>query len=119
MSRRARYEWFQSRVRVGWRRVPKQQSSIRSLPFSRRLWMEALEERRLLTGTLAALAVLVGVISGGAIGPVLTGKRTTFPAVPVFLTRHLPFLRAVPAYIVAIGPRPEHAPAFARRPNQP
>ncbi|HET9143614.1 FAD-dependent oxidoreductase [Actinophytocola sp.] len=53
------------------------------------------------------------------IRPVLTGERTTFPAAPVVLTRYLPFLRAIPAYIVAIGPRPEHAPTFARRPNHP
>jgi 2-polyprenyl-6-methoxyphenol hydroxylase-like FAD-dependent oxidoreductase len=49
------------------------------------------------------------------IGPVLRGELTTYPKAPVFLTRYLPFLRAVPAYIVAIGPRPEHAPEFARR----
>ena len=49
------------------------------------------------------------------IGPTLRGERTTFPKLPLLLTRRLPFLRAVPAYIVAIGPRPEHAPEFARR----
>ena len=48
---------------------------------------------------------------------VLNGELTTFPKAPVFLTRHIPVLRAVPAYIVAIGPRPEHAPEFARRPE--
>jgi 2-polyprenyl-6-methoxyphenol hydroxylase-like FAD-dependent oxidoreductase len=59
------------------------------------------------------------VLQRAVIGPALRGRLTTFPAVPLFLTRHLPFLRAVPAYIVAIGPLPEHAPAFARRPNSP
>ncbi|MFL6141742.1 MAG: FAD-dependent oxidoreductase [Labedaea sp.] len=49
--------------------------------------------------------------------PALSGKFATFPAAPLFLTKHIPALRAVPAYIVAIGPRPEHAPDFARRPN--
>ncbi len=49
------------------------------------------------------------------IEPVLSGKRTSFPTAPLFLTEHFPFLRAVPGYIVAIGPRPEHAPEFARR----
>jgi 2-polyprenyl-6-methoxyphenol hydroxylase-like FAD-dependent oxidoreductase len=49
------------------------------------------------------------------VAPTLRGERSTFPKAPLFLTRHLPFLRAVPAYIVAIGPRPEHAPPFARR----
>src|SRR6266540_7501582 len=44
------------------------------------------------------------------IKPVLAGKRTSFPATPLMLARRFPFLRAIPAYIVAIGPRPEHAP---------
>lgn len=47
--------------------------------------------------------------------PVLTGKRATYPKGPAFVTRLFPPLRAVPAYIVAIGVRPEHAPDFARR----
>jgi 2-polyprenyl-6-methoxyphenol hydroxylase-like FAD-dependent oxidoreductase len=51
------------------------------------------------------------------IGPVLEGNLTAFPSAPLFLTAHFPALRAVPAYIVAIGPRPEHAPDFARRPQ--
>jgi 2-polyprenyl-6-methoxyphenol hydroxylase-like FAD-dependent oxidoreductase len=47
--------------------------------------------------------------------PVLSGKRVTYPAAPLFLTRAIPPLRAVPAYVVAVGFRPEHAPEFARR----
>ncbi|WP_439661168.1 FAD-dependent oxidoreductase [Lentzea sp. HUAS TT2] len=34
------------------------------------------------------------------------------------VAQRLPFLQAVPAYMVAIGPRPEHAPDFARRAPQ-
>ncbi|MEU7477573.1 FAD-dependent oxidoreductase [Lentzea sp. NPDC042327] len=34
------------------------------------------------------------------------------------VARRFPFLQAVPAYLVAIGPRPEHAPDFARRAPQ-
>jgi 2-polyprenyl-6-methoxyphenol hydroxylase-like FAD-dependent oxidoreductase len=34
---------------------------------------------------------------------------------PVKLMRRFPALQAIPAYVVAIGLRPEHAPAFARR----
>jgi 2-polyprenyl-6-methoxyphenol hydroxylase-like FAD-dependent oxidoreductase len=34
---------------------------------------------------------------------------------PVRLMHRFPVLQAIPAYIVAIGLRPEHAPAFARR----
>jgi 2-polyprenyl-6-methoxyphenol hydroxylase-like FAD-dependent oxidoreductase len=51
------------------------------------------------------------------IGRTLVGERSGFPVVPMFLTEHLPALRAVPGYLVAIGPRPEHAPDFARRPQ--
>ncbi|ONI70288.1 hypothetical protein ALI144C_47300 [Actinosynnema sp. ALI-1.44] len=47
--------------------------------------------------------------------PVLTGKRSTYPKGPAMVTRLIPPLRAVPAYVVAIGVRPEHAPDFARR----
>jgi 2-polyprenyl-6-methoxyphenol hydroxylase-like FAD-dependent oxidoreductase len=47
--------------------------------------------------------------------PVLAGKRVTYPTAPLFLTRVFPPLRAIPAYVVAIGFRPEHAPPFARR----
>lgn len=55
------------------------------------------------------------VLQGLIIEPVLSGKRTAFPKAPLFLTEHFPFVRAVPAYLVAIGLRPEHAPDFARR----
>jgi hypothetical protein len=47
--------------------------------------------------------------------PVLTGQRTQYPAAPLFVMKVFPALRAVPAYIVAIGFKPEHAPKFARR----
>lgn len=47
-------------------------------------------------------------------GPLVTGERDGFPKVPQWLFRNIPALRSVPAYLVAFGPRPEHAPAFAR-----
>jgi 2-polyprenyl-6-methoxyphenol hydroxylase-like FAD-dependent oxidoreductase len=37
------------------------------------------------------------------------------PALPVFLARHVPPMRGVYARGIAFGPRPEHAPAWARR----
>jgi 2-polyprenyl-6-methoxyphenol hydroxylase-like FAD-dependent oxidoreductase len=49
------------------------------------------------------------------LNPVLAGERTTYPKAPTVLTRLFPPLRAVPAYVIAIGIRPEHAPDFARR----
>ena len=67
---------------------------------------------------LDAIAVaLQRFLQRQVIGPVLRGELTTYPKAPLFLTKHIPALRAVPAYIVAIGPRPEHAPDFARRAN--
>nr|CTQ92217.1 Salicylate hydroxylase (EC 1.14.13.1) [Kibdelosporangium sp. MJ126-NF4] len=47
--------------------------------------------------------------------PVLAGRRTTYPKGPALAVRLFPPLRALPAYVVAIGVRPEHAPDFARR----
>ncbi|SMD20984.1 FAD-dependent oxidoreductase [Kibdelosporangium aridum] len=49
------------------------------------------------------------------LAPVLQGERTSYPKAPTVLTRLFPPLRAVPAYVIAIGVRPEHAPDFARR----
>jgi 2-polyprenyl-6-methoxyphenol hydroxylase-like FAD-dependent oxidoreductase len=34
------------------------------------------------------------------------------------VVQRFPFMQAVPAYVIAIGPRPEHAPEFARRQPQ-
>jgi 2-polyprenyl-6-methoxyphenol hydroxylase-like FAD-dependent oxidoreductase len=51
------------------------------------------------------------------IAPALSGELTGFPKMPLMLAQKVPALRTVPAYIVAIGPRPEHAPDFARRPT--
>jgi 2-polyprenyl-6-methoxyphenol hydroxylase-like FAD-dependent oxidoreductase len=49
------------------------------------------------------------------IEPVLHGESGNPPALLVNLVRRLPFLSAVPAYVVGVGVRPERAPAFARR----
>ncbi|GAB3432075.1 FAD-dependent oxidoreductase [Actinophytocola sediminis] len=49
------------------------------------------------------------------VGPVITGRRAGFPKAPLLLTTKFPALRKVPAYLIAIGLRPEHAPEFARR----
>jgi 2-polyprenyl-6-methoxyphenol hydroxylase-like FAD-dependent oxidoreductase len=55
------------------------------------------------------------VIQRLLVASVLAGKLPTFPKAPMILMTKFPALRVVPAYIVAIGPRPEHAPEFARR----
>jgi 2-polyprenyl-6-methoxyphenol hydroxylase-like FAD-dependent oxidoreductase len=43
------------------------------------------------------------------------GKRSGPPKSVLFLTRAFPRLRKIPARFVGFGPRPEHAPRFARR----
>ncbi|MCC8245769.1 FAD-dependent oxidoreductase [Saccharothrix luteola] len=50
--------------------------------------------------------------------PTLTGAPSATPGrppLPVRLMARFPRLQGVPAYLVAIGLRPEHAPKFARR----
>lgn len=48
------------------------------------------------------------------IAPVLQGKRTGPPQLAVTLMRYVPQASAIPAYLIGVGPRPEHAPDFAR-----
>jgi 2-polyprenyl-6-methoxyphenol hydroxylase-like FAD-dependent oxidoreductase len=43
------------------------------------------------------------------------GKRSGPPKAMLFLSRVFPRLRKIPARFVGFGPRPEHAPDFARR----
>ena len=52
--------------------------------------------------------VLAGVLAGGV------GRG--LPVIPATVLRRLPWLTWLPARLVGIGVRPEHAPAFARRP---
>lgn len=51
-------------------------------------------------------------------GPIITGKRSTVPAAALFVARHVPAVRTIIPRFIAFGPRPEHAPAFARRAPQ-
>jgi hypothetical protein len=39
--------------------------------------------------------------------------------VPLRLLRRLPALQGLPGRVIAIGPLPEHAPSWARRPEMP
>ncbi|WP_074466473.1 FAD-dependent oxidoreductase [Arthrobacter sp. SW1] len=48
-------------------------------------------------------------------GPAVSGEASGPPSPLVFLVRHVPALRKLPALLIAFGPRPEHAPEFARR----
>lgn len=52
-----------------------------------------------------------------AIGPLLSGRITVRPPRPLLrLAPRAPqWMLRIPARLIAVGPRPEHAPAFARR----
>ena len=47
--------------------------------------------------------------------PLFSGRRSGAPPFMQFVGRHFPAMRRVLPRLIAIGPRPEHAPAFARR----
>src|SRR6478735_5812029 len=48
-------------------------------------------------------------------GPIMAGKRTKVPATALFVARRVPAVRKIMPRLIGFGPRPEHAPAFARR----
>lgn len=54
---------------------------------------------------------------GRKLSSTATVSRAGVP-LPLKIAQKLPFLQVIPAYVVAIGPRPEHAPDFARREPQ-
>jgi orotate phosphoribosyltransferase len=47
--------------------------------------------------------------------PLFAGKRRGIPPFLLFVARHVPVARWLLPRMIAFGPRPEHAPAFARR----
>jgi hypothetical protein len=61
----------------------------------------------------AAPARPVGINDSGGEAP------TSSLPLPLRLLRRFPVLQGVPARVIAIGPLPEHAPAWARRPELP
>ena len=50
--------------------------------------------------------------------PLFTGKRSGGPPAMLFWARHVPVARTVMPRLIGFGPRAEHAPGFARRPQQ-
>lgn len=51
--------------------------------------------------------------------PVVEGRRMGPPTPALTLMRRVPQASFIPAYLIGIGLRPEHAPEFARRPVHP
>ena len=64
-------------------------------------------------GAEVPVSGLIGPATGAAPAP--TGRLP----LPLRLLRRFPVLQRVPAYLIAIGPRPEHAPEWARRAPEP
>ncbi|MGW9414013.1 FAD-dependent oxidoreductase [Arthrobacter cupressi] len=50
---------------------------------------------------------------------VMAGKQPNPPKALLFVARNFPAFRKLPARMIAFGPRPEHAPGFARRKPDP
>jgi 2-polyprenyl-6-methoxyphenol hydroxylase-like FAD-dependent oxidoreductase len=70
---------------------------------------------------LAATVLVQGlqrVMHRGMVGPILDGRRMGPPAPVLALLDHVPRASYLTAYVIGVGIRPEHAPAFAARPSQ-
>jgi 2-polyprenyl-6-methoxyphenol hydroxylase-like FAD-dependent oxidoreductase len=78
--------------------------------------LAAVRGRRLLP-TIAVQA-LQRLMHRGLVTPILDGGRIGPPKPFLTLLRRVPQISLVPAYLIGIGLRPEHAPEFARRPVQ-
>jgi len=75
--------------------------------------LAAVQRRRLPPAALTQ--TLQRVLHRRLVVPVLRGGTADPPAPLVALLRRMPWLAAVPAYVVGVGVRPERAPDFARR----
>ncbi|MGO4493372.1 FAD-dependent oxidoreductase [Arthrobacter sp. 2YAF22_2] len=75
--------------------------------------LQAVERRRRLPTVIVQSAQRL--MHRAVFGPVMAGKQTRVPAAALFVARHLPAVRRIIPRLIGFGPRPEHAPAFARR----
>ena len=69
--------------------------------------------RRLLPTVL--VQTLQRFLHRALVAPLVEGRRPGPPKPVLALVHRLPQLSVVPAYLIGVGLRPEHAPAFARR----
>ena len=79
--------------------------------------LAAVRRRRLLPTILVQR--LQRILQRAVVVPVLSGTRAGPPRAVAELMRRVPQATVIPAYLIGIGFRPEHAPAFARRPAVP
>jgi 2-polyprenyl-6-methoxyphenol hydroxylase-like FAD-dependent oxidoreductase len=75
--------------------------------------LAAVRARRLLPTIL--VQALQRLMHRGLVTPILDGRMTGPPKPILALLRRVPQTSFVPAYLIGIGLRPEHAPEFAKR----
>jgi 2-polyprenyl-6-methoxyphenol hydroxylase-like FAD-dependent oxidoreductase len=73
----------------------------------------AVRARRILTTVV--VQALQRLLHRGVVMPIIDGVRMGPPAPLLALIHRVPQLSFVPAYLIGVGLRPEHAPEFARR----
>ena len=77
--------------------------------------LAAVRRRRLLPTVL--VQAVQRLLHRALVTPILEGRRAGPPRPVLALVSHVPALTGVLAHLIGVGPRPEHAPAFARRPQ--
>jgi 2-polyprenyl-6-methoxyphenol hydroxylase-like FAD-dependent oxidoreductase len=78
--------------------------------------LAAVRRRRILP--TVAVQALQRLMHRGLIAPIIEGRRIGPPGPALALLRRVPQASIVPAYLIGVGLRPEHAPDFARRPAE-
>jgi 2-polyprenyl-6-methoxyphenol hydroxylase-like FAD-dependent oxidoreductase len=71
--------------------------------------------RRLPTALVQSLQ---RILHSGVVAPIVEGRRMGPPAPVLALLRRFPQVSFLPAYLIGVGVRPEHAPNVARRPAE-
>jgi 2-polyprenyl-6-methoxyphenol hydroxylase-like FAD-dependent oxidoreductase len=75
--------------------------------------LAAVRARRALPTIL--VQALQRLLHRGLVTPIIEGRRMGPPKPVLALLRRIPQVSLVPAYLIGVGLRPEHAPEFARR----
>ena len=83
---------------------------------SRRVRRLARVQRRR-TFPAAVIQTVQRMMHARVVGPVFDGRQAGPPRTALTILRRFPVLTTIPAALVGIGPRPERAPRWARRPT--
>ena len=78
--------------------------------------LAAVRRRRLMA--TVAVQTLQRMMHRGLVKPILDGRRMGPPEPVLAVLRRVPRASYLTAYLIGVGIRPEHAPAFAARPTQ-